>query len=530
MKRIFLVLNLLLILLIGGCNSNEEDLGQVIVPTNSAIKNSMIRGFIGEVSPLFDWENNCQIADAKGNLYILPWYAGAIANLPQYIIDDYKKSEGWNLIYNFISDNNNDSGKYLIFYNVFTGTLRVFYYHNNGIGLTSTLFLTLSTKEPSNYLNHEGTFFFPSNEQKNMSISNINLSKSTSKGLNPGWNVFDFQIAYNPQNSDSNNTFSLHPMNVFNGYIDLTGNISLNSEGTIISVASTTNNNESSVYTSKTTFNNNHDKLDSNFNVEWESRIEKSNKVTLTTTQKKEVFSGILSLNGKLESALSSELLPIANLAFPSSKSALLANYIPSFEEPLGVWSLRKRPEVHITDFIVWRPEVNSYPNQEIIDRKFYCIGKREIETKFEPNDLIINPKVLDKIDSFDVEYELLYCPKVKGKTLPNGLELGNLNIVKGDTILSDNQTVFLKNPYFEIAPRYFELPEGCSSLQGFCPDHFVSYDYPYIESNFVFRITLRLIPKENYHLKSVILQGLFPSKIIIDRRYHKIKDDNKID
>ena len=49
--------------------------------------------------------------------------------MPFYILNDYKKEDGWDLVYNFCSDNiaNQEGGKnFLIFYNILTGKLRVF--------------------------------------------------------------------------------------------------------------------------------------------------------------------------------------------------------------------------------------------------------------------------------------------------------------------------------------------------------------------------------------------------------------------
>lgn len=53
----------------------------------------------------YDWENNTKVL-INGENIILPWYNGAPASLPQHIFTDYKKSDGWVMIYNFITDDN----------------------------------------------------------------------------------------------------------------------------------------------------------------------------------------------------------------------------------------------------------------------------------------------------------------------------------------------------------------------------------------------------------------------------------------
>ncbi|MCD8185024.1 MAG: hypothetical protein LUD68_00755, partial [Rikenellaceae bacterium] len=73
-----------------------------------------------------DWENNAEIELAGYGPVFLPWHFGG-SDLPFYILKDYTKAQGWELLYNRCY---HSEGKYyLIFYNIFTGMLRTFYYN-----------------------------------------------------------------------------------------------------------------------------------------------------------------------------------------------------------------------------------------------------------------------------------------------------------------------------------------------------------------------------------------------------------------
>lgn len=105
---------------------------------NSSLKQS--RSISTHLTPYINWEDTSLININKIGNVTLPWYSGSKGAIPDFILNDYKKEDGWQLVYNFCSDTieNAEGGKnFIIFYNILSGKLRVFYYNNNFI-TTST--------------------------------------------------------------------------------------------------------------------------------------------------------------------------------------------------------------------------------------------------------------------------------------------------------------------------------------------------------------------------------------------------------
>ena len=100
----------------------------------------MTRSVISEVSPVFAWDDTTHISlyNVPGPV-LLPWYSGAATSIPSFILDSYKASDGWQLVYNTCSPSNitQDDLYYLLFYNIFSGKLRGYVYNKNDVYLGS---------------------------------------------------------------------------------------------------------------------------------------------------------------------------------------------------------------------------------------------------------------------------------------------------------------------------------------------------------------------------------------------------------
>lgn len=77
-------------------------------------------------SPTFMWEDTISISLSGHNDVILPWYNASDANIPNELLEDYKKKDGWELVYNLCTPSIATTyGKYhLIFYNKLRGILK----------------------------------------------------------------------------------------------------------------------------------------------------------------------------------------------------------------------------------------------------------------------------------------------------------------------------------------------------------------------------------------------------------------------
>lgn len=135
-------------------------------------------------------------------IVVLPWYNGAASQLSYYIIYDHTKKEGWEMVYNFCTDSNEFEKYYLMFYNKFTGILRVFYYNKNQVTSGSTTFWQLSFTKTTKLLNSVGYFTFPLSETGAQTTYTSNITNvDNSKAIFYGWNCFDVELAYDPGQS-----------------------------------------------------------------------------------------------------------------------------------------------------------------------------------------------------------------------------------------------------------------------------------------------------------------------------------------
>ena len=94
------------------------------------------RSITQNISPVFDWWDTTSVALPGVDIPVtLPWYNGSSTQIPYYMLDDYKPEDGWEMVYNYCIDTPpGEEGKYyLMFYNKFTGVLRVFYYNNHDV-------------------------------------------------------------------------------------------------------------------------------------------------------------------------------------------------------------------------------------------------------------------------------------------------------------------------------------------------------------------------------------------------------------
>ena len=76
--------------LISSCNDNLDEM------TWHSNENEIASRSI----TMFDWDDTTHISLYNiSRPVILPWYSGAEASIPSFILDSYKESDGWKLVY-----------------------------------------------------------------------------------------------------------------------------------------------------------------------------------------------------------------------------------------------------------------------------------------------------------------------------------------------------------------------------------------------------------------------------------------------
>lgn len=112
MRKIVLLYFLMSLLI--SCSDNSEELFMQPQKIDT-------RAVVSEVSPYFNWEDTTLISlwNINGPV-VLPWYSSAAANIPSFILEDYKAADGWEMVYNTCSPSSvmQDDKYYLIFYNI----------------------------------------------------------------------------------------------------------------------------------------------------------------------------------------------------------------------------------------------------------------------------------------------------------------------------------------------------------------------------------------------------------------------------
>src|SRR5688572_20949394 len=80
---------------------------------------------------VFDWETATQMPVPPGKPVVpMPWSDNAIRNYDPGLRYDYKKSDGWEMLYGTFSDSINFDNRVFILYNKFRGLVRYYTYNH----------------------------------------------------------------------------------------------------------------------------------------------------------------------------------------------------------------------------------------------------------------------------------------------------------------------------------------------------------------------------------------------------------------
>lgn len=150
----------------------------------------------------FDWENCINVLN-DSNLPLLPWINSASTGVPRSISMDYKKEDGWVLLHNNFKLTNGTipSKKFLLFYNKYSGILRMWYYHE-GSSNYSALKYSIQTLYNTSILNFNQDFAKAMDVRKPAYTEYLSGDKSLPGGTgltDKTWYMFNFEIAFDDQ-------------------------------------------------------------------------------------------------------------------------------------------------------------------------------------------------------------------------------------------------------------------------------------------------------------------------------------------
>jgi hypothetical protein len=152
---------------------------------------------------VFDWETVDYMPTPPGTTPILvPWASGSNQLFSDEIAFDFKKIDGWNLVYNTFSPTQLIPPNFFALYNKYRGIIRFYLYIPPGNPEASSYFsdgLGISGQFPSSIMNFSKEIIDVDNVQK--SITKVQNYQIQSTG---GWYACQYELAYDPSIAYSN--------------------------------------------------------------------------------------------------------------------------------------------------------------------------------------------------------------------------------------------------------------------------------------------------------------------------------------
>lgn len=174
-----------------------------------------------------DWENRTSIRLTDNKTYDLPWVEYAPTSIIYDIRMDIRKQDGWM----FLSTPSREVGSdYLIFYNKYTGILKVFYYNRNSF-LSNNAVWEFFDEKFYGYFNQGTTFTAPLDRTSIQRVGVNCLSNNSTLGIDQGWNCFQIPLTYTGKPDGIINIYS-KALNI--SELTIAGNYKDTTTGTII--------------------------------------------------------------------------------------------------------------------------------------------------------------------------------------------------------------------------------------------------------------------------------------------------------
>lgn len=361
-----------------------------------------------------NWVNWHNIILASNDTVEAPWCSthtvtGAI---PYEIRTDILPEDGWELIYYSVNEKRMEKGvNYIVFHNIFTGTLKVFYYNETRIA-NSNVIWNIGFTSPQKFLYSADKLAIPLNSSLKSSnaLSGLytnSLTDNASKGISVGWNCFQTQLTYDPEFTQNILTCYAEGVNRYS--ISLEGNL----QGKISGLLLTNVKKETPI----SKLGNTLSKLVGEKAEEWLSDIFKDETENSTKSVSSIIASGATQLlssfigrfNKQEQSKQYIELTTEQDIKLSGElTSTPVSGYVTDVQIPLkqeeigflGNWSLAKPITIYISPLAIyteWHPNVDY-------EIPYQLEGSYRIES----DGLIkINPKIQDKISKYSIDVKL---------------------------------------------------------------------------------------------------------------------------
>ena len=484
---------------------------------------------------------------------ILPWYSGAKGAIPAFITNHYKASEGWELVYNFCTPT--EQGKiekdkhFLFFYNIFSGRLCVYVYNVNNVISSNHTFWRLYFNTPSALLNDFDDLVL-SLDKKTSSYQKLVSTCTTSDGksISLGWNCAEFDLlTYDPTLASQKLNMGLDFYDLENDSIDLNGNLTLRSEGTILTKTPTKNipgwattlqqgitamgDMAAQALEDKKNGTDKKEKssmLKQQNRISWASVIDlvakganklvakftgRKENVPIATSDVKISTDGIAKFQGSFTATKHTNIPSLMHLMVPGTTPTPEDICLPSYNKPLGVWNIKTTPVLRVSN--------QGMKDFRILERKRETTGEMmyygfEYITNYigvddDAIEIVMNPDILNKIERYDKEVKVIVNEEknfpedhLYGFTYYQGNQIGEHYVESGgfDSYAALRALTVYSSDKWITDKELRELKLG----QG-------KYNWPVVANfnrDFCIKVTVTLYPKAPYDTTPIVTTRTF--------------------
>ena len=562
-----LLLSIAVAVMLASCSTDED-----ILLMSKNVSESVQTRSVSNAPPWFDWERVNTINITGRGIADLPWSAGATAAIPEHILENYTRKEGWVMVYNNIGriqlQGLGQRNHYLIFYNKFTGVLRSFYYHIPTVGVGTTTLWRIGFSVPTALLNSSTYFTQPMNVRERSYLFTPNMT--IVKGLSRGWNVFDIELSFDEALSGRVVTMNIAAQNLLSGEIIVDGTRNFTSTETVVTSTTSPNNvnhfvnagnsaaggigsavggfistdrrgvfrNLSVTALSALSGGATTELLRAGVNLAFGSFTSRRDP-TITTTERNTRFtsSEVISVSGTIQMGNAAEVHPIANLHVPGTLGASTSTFVPSYNVPLGVWNIRSAPVVRMSDAITWAA-TDMYPGlgHGALPGHFISTAtpSRTVYLLRSSVDVVVNPAVIPYIYRYEVAMELVNYTRFQGRcNWRGGIDgvrpTNHPWSITGTVLFSSDDTEIIRHPYQVWQNvKHMEF-RACNDPAELCFPFLLTRSNNIFNTDFVVKVTVTLFPRasrngQQFNTDPVVMTRSFLPRYEIFEEYRYIR------
>lgn len=153
---------------------------------------------MGLPAPDLDWDNLNVFDYGPNETIAAPWAGGIGRSFPTDYLNDYKKTDGWELYYNSFNKIKKAQEPFFVLYNKYRGIMRLYYFLAPQSAVsTDHVTFQLSLKGT---LNNSSILNFEQSEVNNLSVSPTSISKVQNELVvqSGSWYAEEFELSYDP--------------------------------------------------------------------------------------------------------------------------------------------------------------------------------------------------------------------------------------------------------------------------------------------------------------------------------------------